>query len=65
VPVFDQVQDAIKVALANTLHDLFLYGAAIVVVAATASVFLRDVPLRARSRREEAEVGAPVASFAE
>lgn len=65
VPVFDQVQDAIKVALANTLHDLFLYGAAIVVVAAIASVFLRDVPLRARSRREEAAVGVPVASFAE
>ena len=65
VPVFDQMQGAIKVALANTLHDLFLYGAAIVVFAAMASVFLRDVPLRARSRREEAEVGTAVASFGE
>ncbi len=65
VPVFDRMQDAIKVALANTLHDLFLYGAAIVVFAAVASVFLKDVPLRARKRREEAEVGVPVASFGE
>jgi len=65
LPVFDRVQDAIKVALANTLHDLFLYGAAIVVCAAVLSVFLNDVPLRARSRRAEAEVGAPVASFGE
>ena len=63
LPVFDRVQDAIKVALANTLHDLFLYGAAIVVCAAVLSVFLKDVPLRARSRRTEAEVGTPVASF--
>jgi hypothetical protein len=65
VPVFDQVQDAIKVALANTLHDLFLYGAAILVLAAVASVFLRDVPLRSQTRRAEMERATPVASFGE
>lgn len=65
LPIFDRVQDAIKVALANTLHDMFLYGAVILVIAAVVSVFLKDVPLRARQRREEAEVGVPVASFGE
>ncbi|HEX9270036.1 MAG TPA: MDR family MFS transporter [Candidatus Limnocylindria bacterium] len=63
-PVFDRLLDAIRVALANTLHDLFLYAAAIVAVAIVASVFLKDVPLRGRERRAEgAEVGAPAASF--
>jgi EmrB/QacA subfamily drug resistance transporter len=53
-PLFDQVITAIRVALANTLHDLFLYAAAIMVVALIASLFLREVPLRS-SREPAAE----------
>jgi EmrB/QacA subfamily drug resistance transporter len=63
LPIFDRAQDAIKVALANTLHDMFLSAAVILAVAVVTSVFLKDVPLRARRRVEDAEVGVPVASF--
>jgi EmrB/QacA subfamily drug resistance transporter len=44
-PVFDQVIAAIRVALADTLHSLFIYAAAILVVALVASVFLKEVPI--------------------
>jgi EmrB/QacA subfamily drug resistance transporter len=44
-PVFDQVIVATRIALADTLHSLFLYAAAILVVALVASVFLREVPI--------------------
>lgn len=63
LPTFDRVQEVIRVALANTLHDMFLAAAVVLFVAAVTSVFLRDVPLRARHRREDAEIGAPIASF--
>ena len=63
LPTFDRAQDAIKVALANTLHDMFLSAAVILAVAVVTSVFLKDVPLRARRRVEDAEVGVPAASF--
>ena len=36
---------ATRIALADTLHSLFLYAAAILVVALVASVFLREVPI--------------------
>ena len=62
-PLFDRVQDAIRLALANTLHEMFLYGAAIVAIAIVASVFLKDVPLRGREQRAADEVGAPVPTF--
>jgi EmrB/QacA subfamily drug resistance transporter len=58
--IFDQVLHAIRVGLAATLHEVFLYGAAVLILALIASVFLNDVPLRGRqSAREE---GAPVAA---
>ena len=58
--IFDQVLHAIRVGLAATLHDVFLYGAVVLILALIASVFLNDVPLRGRqSAREE---GAPVAA---
>jgi hypothetical protein len=51
---------AIRAALASTLHEVFLYGGAVLIVALIASVFLNDVPLRGRqSGNEEA---APVAA---
>jgi EmrB/QacA subfamily drug resistance transporter len=58
--IFDQVLHAIRAGLAATLHEVFLYGAAVLILALIASVFLNDVPLRGRqSAREE---GAPVAA---
>ncbi len=58
--IFNQVLHAIRAGLATTLHEVFLYGAAVLIVALIASVFLDDVPLRGRqSAREE---GAPVAA---
>jgi len=47
-PVFDQVIHAIRTALALTLHDLFLIAIGLVALALVASLFLPDVPLRAR-----------------
>ncbi|HET8570138.1 MAG TPA: MDR family MFS transporter [Candidatus Limnocylindria bacterium] len=44
--VFDQVMGAVRAALASTLHDVFLIGAAVVATALVASVMLDDVPLR-------------------
>ena len=60
VAIFDQVLHAIRAGLAATLHEVFLYGAAVLILALIASVFLKDVTLRGRqSAREE---GAPVAA---
>ena len=66
--VFEQVQAAIRSALASSLHDVFLYAAAIVALAIVASVFLSEVPLRGRERRPPVEADtetdtAPVAAF--
>jgi MFS family permease len=44
-PVFDQVITATRIGLADTLHVLFLYAAAIMLVALVASIFLREVPI--------------------
>lgn len=46
--IFDQVLHAVRVALASSLHEVFLYGGAVLIVALVASIFLEDVPLRAR-----------------
>jgi hypothetical protein len=56
--IFDQVLHAIRAGLATTLHEVFLYGAAVLIVALIASVFLKDVPLRAR--QAGTEENAPV-----
>jgi hypothetical protein len=58
--IFDQVLHAIRAALASTLHEVFLYGGAILIVALIASIFLNDVPLRGRQSAQEE--GAPVAA---
>jgi len=50
--LFDQVMTAIRIGLADTLHDLFRFSAAIVAVSRVASLFLREVPIR--SAREPA-----------
>jgi hypothetical protein len=52
---------AIRGALASSLHDVFIIAAVVAVLAAIASLFLQEVPLRGRTeraRQPEAE-GAP------
>ena len=60
-PLFDQVLEAIRSALALSLHDVFIYAAAVVSVAVVVSLFLKEVPLKARERpsAEEVREGAP------
>jgi hypothetical protein len=43
---FDQVLVAIKEALAQTLHELFLLGLVAIAIAAIVSLIMPDVPLR-------------------
>lgn len=57
-PVFDQIQVAIRGALAFTISDVFVYATAIVAIAAVASVFLTEVPIRGHGPAESRE-GAP------
>jgi EmrB/QacA subfamily drug resistance transporter len=57
---FDHALHAIRVGLATTLHEVFLYGGSVLILALVASVFLNDVPLR--SRQPASEEGAPVAA---
>jgi EmrB/QacA subfamily drug resistance transporter len=54
-PLFDQILVAVRSALAFTIHDIFIYAAVIVGVAAIASVFLKEVPIRGRTPREQQE----------
>ncbi|MDP9265688.1 MAG: MFS transporter [Chloroflexota bacterium] len=59
--VFDSVIVAVRAGLAATLHDIFLAAMAAALLALVASVFLKDVPIRSRSRgqRAAAERTAP------
>ena len=58
---FDQVLHAIRAGLATTLHEIFLYAAAVLILALIASVFLKDVPLRGRQPAREEDTPAAVA----
>ena len=66
--LFDQVLTAVRDALAATTHDVFIYAAAVVVLAVVASVFMPEVPLKARTPRaveetRDAEMREEVPSF--
>lgn len=67
-PVFDQMVHGIRLALASSLHELFLIAAAVLVVALIATLFLREVPLRGRRVEartpEEAPEGTPEPAIA-
>jgi MFS family permease len=54
-PLFDQAMHAIRVALAGSLHDLFLIAVGLSAIALMASLFMPDVPLRGRQRQAEPE----------
>jgi EmrB/QacA subfamily drug resistance transporter len=60
-PLFDQVLTAVRAALAATTHDVFVYAAAIAVVAVVASLFLKEVPLRGHTPRERVQIGEATA----
>jgi EmrB/QacA subfamily drug resistance transporter len=51
--IFDQVLHALRAGLATTLHEVFLYAGAVLIVALLASLFLREVPLRFQARSQE------------
>jgi phage gp29-like protein len=48
-PLYDQVVHAMRLGLGDALHQVFLIGAGILVVALVATVFLKEVPLGRRS----------------
>ena len=55
LPALDQFVAAARVALAGTLHELFLVAAAVTAIALVATLFLREVPLGAKAERPEEE----------
>jgi EmrB/QacA subfamily drug resistance transporter len=62
-PIYDQVIHAMRLGLGDAIHQVFLIGAAILVAALVATVFLREVPLS--RRRGTTEVPGAVAPAAE
>jgi hypothetical protein len=61
-PLFDQVLEATRAALAASLHDVFVYAAAVVGIAVVVSVFLKEVPIKGHTPRtsgDEVREGVP------
>jgi EmrB/QacA subfamily drug resistance transporter len=54
-PVIDQILIAVRAALASTIHEVFFYATLIVGIAAVVSVFLKEVPIRGHTPREQQE----------
>jgi hypothetical protein len=59
-PLFDQVIHATRVGLATTMHELFLIAAVILVVSLVATLFMREVPIRASGAGAMAGEAPPV-----
>jgi EmrB/QacA subfamily drug resistance transporter len=55
------VLTAIRAALALTIHEVFFYATAIVAIAAVASLFLKEVPIRGHTPREQVDTEAEAA----
>ena len=55
-PVVDQILVAVRAALASTIHEVFFYATAVVSLAVIASVFLKEVPIRAPTPAERRKV---------
>src|SRR3989440_501976 len=51
--IFDQVLHALRAGLAGTLHEVFLYSGAVLVVALVATLLLREGRLRGQARTHE------------
>jgi EmrB/QacA subfamily drug resistance transporter len=56
-PFFDQIVHAMRLGLSDSLHEVFLIGAGLLVVALIASLFLKEVPLRGGRRPNAADEG--------
>ncbi|MSQ23951.1 MAG: DHA2 family efflux MFS transporter permease subunit [Chloroflexi bacterium] len=60
------VQEAIRVAMGASLHDIFAIAAGVVALGIVTSLFLKDVPLRPSAWKQPAQEGEstePVATF--
>jgi len=55
------VLDAIRGALASSLHDIFLIAAGVAGLAVVLSLFLQEVPIRGRNPVRQAEPEAEAA----
>jgi hypothetical protein len=55
-PVVDQILTAVRAALASTIHEVFFYATGIVILAVIASLFLKEVPIRAHTPAERRQV---------
>ena len=62
-PMFDQVMVAVKVGLAQTMHEVFLIALVFILVTMVATVFMPSVPLLSARRQPGAVIGeeSPVA----
>jgi MFS family permease len=54
--LYDSLLGAIRIALASSLHDVFLLGAFVALVGVVNVLFLREVPLRRAARRPSGSV---------
>src|ERR1700736_2016606 len=61
-PLFDQAMHAVRNGLALTLHDTYMIAFALSAIALIASLFMPDVPLRARQPQRQPAFGELPAS---
>ena len=52
--LFNQIIEAVKIGLAQGIHNVFLLSVVIMVVGTISVFFLKEIPLRGRSRAQEA-----------
>jgi EmrB/QacA subfamily drug resistance transporter len=50
MPGMESVLDAMKVALSSSLHDVFVFGAGVSILAVIAALLIKDIPLRKTNR---------------
>jgi EmrB/QacA subfamily drug resistance transporter len=53
-PAFDNLLHAVRLGLADTLRDVFLFSFSVALLALVISLFLKEAPLRGRPKVEEA-----------
>ena len=56
--LFNQIIEAVKIGLAQGIHNVFLLSVVIMAVGTVAVFFLKEVPLRGRSNTREAAESA-------
>src|SRR6266702_2638889 len=58
VQIFNQVIEAVKIGLAQGVHDVFVLSMAIMIVGTIAVFFLKEIPLRGGPTRQQSAVEA-------